>query len=345
MERPVAPLGSADRVLVVRLGAVGDVIRALPALHRLRLTFPGAHLAWVVEDLAAPLLERHPDLNEVIRLSRRDLRAAGRSPRRLARTVSDIGGRLRAGRYDVAVDLQSSLKSGILTVLSGARRRVGFAPGHCREMSFLFTSEWAGLSSPWLNRVDRNLEMAAHLGARTGPVEASLTETVSEGAAAAGILASLGLPPGAPILLAPGASRRQAFKRWPAAAWGRLGGLLAAAGRSPVIVWGPGEEELAEEVERGSRGGARRAPPTSLPVLAALLRRAALFIGADTGPMHLAWAVGCPVVALFGPTDPRLNAPYGAGHEVVPAPEGDLGRLVPEAVSAAALRSLAKAGR
>ncbi|HZN03941.1 MAG TPA: glycosyltransferase family 9 protein [Candidatus Polarisedimenticolia bacterium] len=345
MERPVAPLGRADRVLVVRLGAVGDVIRALPALHRLRLTFPGAHLAWVVEDLAAPLLERHPDLNEVIRLSRRDLRAAGRSPRRLARTVSDIGRRLRAGRYDVAVDLQSSLKSGILTVLSGARRRVGFAPGHCREMSFLFTNEWAELSSPCLNRVDRNLEMAAQLGAAEGPVSASLGETASEGAAAEGILASLSLSRGGPVLLCPGASRRQAFKRWPAAAWGRLGELLAAAGTSPIIVWGPGEEGLAEEIERTSRGGARRAPSTSLPLLAALLRRSALFIGADTGPMHLAWAVGCPVVALFGPTDPRLNAPYGDGHEVLAAPEGELRRLAPETVSAAALRMLARRPR
>ena len=340
MQRPVAKLRPADRVLVVRLGAVGDVIRALPAVHRLRRTYPQAHLAWIVEDLAAPLLEGHADLNEVIRLSRRDLRAAGRSPARLARTLSEVGGRLVAGRYDVVVDLQSSLKSGVVALLARAGRRVGFAPGHCREMSFLFTNEWAPLSSPWLNRVDRNLEIAAQLGAGEGPVSAALAETASEGAAAEGILASLGLAAGRPILLGPGASRRQAFKRWPAASWARLGALLAAAGRSPVIVWGPGEEGLAEEIERGSRGGARRAPATSLPVLAALLRRSALFLGADTGPMHLAWAVGCRVIALFGPTDPRLNAPYGPGHEVLAAPEGNLERLTPDAVAAAALRLL-----
>lgn len=342
MQRPVAPLRPADRVLVVRLGAVGDVIRALPALHRLRRAYPQAHFAWVVEDLAAPLLEGHADLDEVVRLSRRELRAAGRNPGTLMRTLSEIGGRLRAGRPDVVVDLQSSLKSGIVALLSGAPRRVGFAPGHCREMSFLFTNEWAPLSSPWLNRVDRNLEVAAQLGAGDGPVSAALGERPAEGSAAEGVLASLGLPRGRPILLAPGASRRQAFKRWPAGSWARLGALLADAGASPVIVWGPGEEGLAEEVERDSRGGARRAPPTSLPVLAALLRRSALFIGADTGPMHLSWAVGCPVLALFGPTDARLNAPYGPGHEVLVAPEGDLLRLDPRTVSAAALRMLAR---
>ena len=340
MQRPVSRLRPADRILVVRLGAVGDVIRALPALHRLRRTFPQAHLAWVVEDLAAPLLEGHADLDEVVRLSRRDLRDASRSPARLLGALARVGERLRAGRYDAAIDLQASLKSGLVTLLSGAPRRIGFAPGHCREMSFIFTNEWAGLSSPWLNRVDRNLEMAAHLGAGDGEVAAALAETAAEGSAADGILASLGLARGDAVILCPGASRRQAFKRWPAPAWGRLGALLAAAGRHPVVVWGPGEEGLAEEIQQRSRDAVRRAPPTSLPVLAALLRRSALFIGADTGPMHLSWAVGCKVVALFGPTDPRLNAPYGSGHEVVAAPEGELQRLSPETVAAAALRAL-----
>ena len=340
MDRPVAPLRPQDRVLVVRLGAVGDVIRALPAVHRIRLAFPQAHLAWVVEDLAAPLLEGHADLNEVIVLSRRELRAAGRHPARLAATAATIRERLRRGRYDVAVDLQSTLKSAIVAFLAGAPRRVGFAATHCREGSFLFTNEWGRPSSPHLNRVDRNLEMAALLGAAHGPVTAALGERPAEAAEAERILDRLGPSRGRPVILCPGASRRQAFKRWPATAWSRLARLLSGAGRSPLIVWGPGEESLSKEIERDSRGEARLAPPTSLPVLAALLRRSALFIGADTGPMHLAWAVGCPVVALFGPTDPRLNAPVGPGHEVLRAPEGDLGRLAPETVGAAALRVL-----
>jgi heptosyltransferase-1 len=345
MERPVAPLRPEDRVLVVRLGAVGDVIRALPAVHRMRLAFPRARLSWLVEDLAAPLLQGHPDLDEVIVLSRRDLREAARRPGRLAGLAGTLRERLRGGRYDVAVDLQGTLKSAIVSLLSGAPRRVGFAPPDCREMSFLFTREWARLSAPVLNRIDRNLEMAAALGAPDGPVEAALVESPADGAAADRILESLRPLLGAPIILCPGASRRQAFKRWPAAAWSRLARRLAAAGRSPVVVWGPGEEALAEEIERDGAGDARRAPPTSLPVLAALLRRSALFIGADTGPMHLAWAVGCPVVALFGPTDPRLNAPRGPGDEVLLAPDGELGRLDPEAVFNAALARLEKAVR
>jgi lipopolysaccharide heptosyltransferase I len=339
MERPVAPLGPRDRVLVVRLGAVGDVIRALPAVHRLRLTFPEARFTWIVEDLAAPLLEGHPDLDEVIVLSRRELRAAARRPARLLATASALRTRLARGRFDVSVDLQSTLKSAIVARLAGAPRRVGFSPTHAREGSFVFTREWARPSSPHLNRVDRNLEMAALLGAPDGPITAAFRERAEEAAEAERILGVL-RPRTTPVLFGPGASRRQAYKRWPAAGWSRLGRRLADAGQSPIVVWGPGEEELAEQIERDSGGGARRAPPTSLPVLAALLRRSALFIGADTGPMHLAWAVGCRVVALFGPTDPRLNAPIGPGHEVVLAPEGVLSRLSDEAVGAAAMRAL-----
>ncbi|HYV17653.1 MAG TPA: glycosyltransferase family 9 protein [Verrucomicrobiae bacterium] len=329
----------------MRLGAVGDVIRALPAVHRLRMAFPRARFAWIVEDLSAPLLQGHPDLDDVVVLSRRELREAGRHPARLLTLAKALRRRLAAERYDVAIDLQASLKSAVVAFLTGAQRRVSFGPTHAREGSFLFAGEWARPSSPYLNRVDRNLEMAALLGAPDGPVTAAFREQEDEAEEAGRILAGLGSTRGAPIVLCPGASRRQDYKRWPAAAWSRLAILLADAGRTPVVVWGPGEEDLAAGIERQSDGRARRAPPTSLPVLAALLRRSALFVGADTGPMHLAWAVGCPVVALFGPTDPRLNAPVGPGHLVLVAPDRELARLAPETVCAAALRVLEASGR
>src|SRR5262245_46243364 len=142
MERPVAPLRPGDRVLVVRLGAVGDVIRALPAVHRLRLAFPEARMSWVVDDLAAPMLEGPPDLDDVIVLSRRELRQSARRPARLLPIASSLRARLARGGFDVSVDLQSTLKSAIVARLSGAPRRVGFAPTHAREWSFFFTNEW-----------------------------------------------------------------------------------------------------------------------------------------------------------------------------------------------------------
>jgi ADP-heptose:LPS heptosyltransferase len=335
----LAPLDPGARLLIVRLGAIGDVLRLLPAVRRLRAFSPRLHLAWLVEDLAAPLLEEHPDIDERIVLSRAEIRGCGRSPRLLAGLLRSLRRRLLAGRYDVAIDFQANLKSGLLTRLSGAPRRIGPSPRHGREMSFLFVNEWVDLSSATLNRVDRNLEIVGALGAANGPVEPSLPERPEEGRAAVSLLAEAGFPAAPPVVLAPGTSARQAYKRWPVESWSRLARLLGAAGIRTLVVWGPGEEPLARQVAAGSEA-ARLAPPTGLRLMAAVLRRSALFVGADTGPMHLAWVVGCPVVALFGPTDPRINAPRGPGDRSIVAPDRAMPSLHPEQVAEEVLTRL-----
>jgi lipopolysaccharide heptosyltransferase I len=344
MLRSVTSLRPADRVLIVRLGAVGDVLRSLPALRQIRAAFPAAHLAWIVEDLSAPLLEGHPDLDQVVTLSRSEMGRAGRSLREMARLIGRLRRQLRAARYDVAVDLQSSFKSGVLTRLAGASRRVGFAPGFCREASFLFTTEWLPLSSPWLNRVERHLEMASALGSpRLHPAPPPLPERVEDGREADAILARALTPSEPPIVISPGVSRRQSFKTWPPVHYVRLATLIRRTmSLRPLIVWGPGEEDLAGSIVRGAGGDALLAPRTSLRVLAAMLRRSAAFVGADTGTMHLAWIVGCPVVALFGPTDPRLNAPWGDGHVVLRAASTRMQDLAPELVLEALRGALAR---
>lgn len=341
MARSFRPLLARDRLLVVRLGAVGDVLRALPAVHAIRRTFPGIHLGWIVEDLSFPLLEGHPDLDRILRFPRRELSALGR-PRLARGPLARLREEIRSQCFTVAIDLQSSFKSGILAWLSGAARRVGFSPGHCRELSFLFTNEWVRPSSRRLNRVERNLELAGAVGASTDEARLPIPERPEEARRATELLRSL-LPEGAPaVLVSPGASRRQAYKMWPGEHYARLAASLSRAdGVRPIVVWGPGEEGLARSVVAASGGGALLAPPTGLRLLAALSRRSSLFVGADTGPMHLAWAVGCPVVALFGPTDPRLNAPLGEGDVVLRAPGGRMAELDPEVVLDAVRRRLA----
>jgi lipopolysaccharide heptosyltransferase I len=343
MERPPATLSAADRVLLVRLGAVGDVLRALPAVRRVRVAFPGLSLSWIVEDLSRPLLEDHPDVDAVIPFPRREMRAIGRPATPLA-AVRALKRRLREGDFTACIDLQSSFKSGATTLLSGAPRRIGFAPGHCRELSFLFSNEWVPLSSPWLNRVDRNLEMAAALGACSGAADAVLPERPAEGRAATALLEDL-VPGGGPaVVFSPGVSRRQSWKAWPGGHYGRLARLLhRSRGIRPIVVWGPGEEELARTIARTAGPSVVLAPPTGLRLLAALLRRSTVFVGADTGPMHLAWVTGCRVVALFGPTDPRLNAPRGDGHRVLCSADGTMASLLPEAVHEIVVRTLASA--
>jgi lipopolysaccharide heptosyltransferase I len=343
MERLPRPIQSSDRILMVRLGAVGDVLRTLPAVHLLRQTFPALHISWIVEDLSRDLLIDHPDLNDVIRFPRSEFREAARRPWTLPGRLRDLGRTLRAHRFTVAIDAQGSFKSAAVAALSGAPRRIGFAPGLCREMSFLLTSEWVRLPVPWLNRVDRNLRLAEALGARGDEITMRLMERDEERREAEALLREVA-PEGTPVvILSPGTSRRQRYKMWPVASYARLGAALRRAfGALPLISWGPGEESLAADVARDSGGAAVVAPPVGLRLLASLLRRAALFIGADTGPMHLAWGVGCPVIAIFGPTDPRLNAPLGPV-DVVLCGAGSTASVSPDQVLSAARRILSTA--
>ena len=340
MERLPRPIEASDRVLMVRLGAVGDVLRTLPAVHLLRQSFPGLHISWIVEDLSRELLLDHPDLNDVIRFPRAEMRDSARRPWRLPGRLRELRETLRARRFTVAIDAQGSFKSATVAALSGAPRRVGFAPGLCREMSFLLTNEWVRLPVPWLNRVDRNLRLADALGARGDEVAMRLVEKAEEGRGAEQVLREVA-PGGAPVvILSPGTSQRQRHKMWPAASYARLAAILrGSAGAVPLISWGPGEERLAAGVARDSGGAAVVAPRTGLRLLASLLRRAALFVGADTGPMHLAWGVGCPVIAVFGPTDPRLNAPLGPC-DVVLRGAGGTESVTPDQVLVAARQIL-----
>ena len=345
MERVPRPLDESDRVLLIRLGAIGDVLRTLPALRQVRRTFPAIHLTWIVEDLSRDLLLDHPDIDEVIRFPRRELRQAAARPWRLGAGLAGLRRELRRRHFSVSIDAQGSFKSALVALLSGASRRIGFAPGHCREASFLLTNEWVRLPSPWLNRVEKNLKLVEALGATGDEVSIQLPERPEEGREAESILNRL-VPEGKPVvLLSPGTSRLQDYKRWPTGHYARLARLiLRSLDVVPLVVWGPGEEALAAAVVDRSGEEARMAPLVGLRLLAALLRRVAAFVGADTGPMHLAWCVGCPVVALFGPTDPRLNAPLGPDHVVLRG-ENSIVTITPEAVSAALGHLIARPSR
>jgi lipopolysaccharide heptosyltransferase I len=318
MERTVIRLSESDRLLVIRLGAVGDVLRTLPALHHIRSSFAPVHISWIVEDPSHEILEGHPEIDGVIRFPRREIAALAHSPHRLVSRIRALGRELRQERFTVALDFQGSFKSGLLALLSGAPVRLGFAPGHSREMSSLFTNRWMRPSSRWMNRVERNLLLSEAVGATGNEVTMILPEIQEDGGRAEAILRDVA-PAGEPvILLSPGTSRLQSYKRWPAERFARLAERLRdTTGAVPLVAWGPGEEDLAAGIVQASGGAAILAPPIRLRPLASLLRRCALFVGADTGPMHLAWGVGCPVVALFGPTDPRLNSPLGPDHVVL----------------------------
>ncbi|MBU6293442.1 MAG: glycosyltransferase family 9 protein [Planctomycetes bacterium] len=320
------PRTTPRRVLLVRLSAVGDVVNVLPSVGLVRAALPDAHLAFAVEDRAADLVRDHPLLDEAIVFPRRRWREALASgiPARIREAAAEASAYrrgLRDRRFDVSLDFQGNLKGAMHAWASRAPRRIGFAPGHDREMSWLFANERVVPPADRPHRVEKFASLAAALGASDGPLEFRLPESTEVRRRVDRALAEARVAPGF-VCLHPGTSGRGEAKRWPAARFGELAARLRAERDVAVLVTrGPGEEALAREVERASGGVARLAPATgSLLDLAEVLRRASLFVSGDTGPMHLAAACGTRCVALFGPKDPAVYRPWGSGHVVLRGP-------------------------
>ncbi len=322
-----APAALPSRVLLVRLSAVGDVINVLPSVGLLRAALPDAHLAFVVEDRAADLVRGHPLLDEAIVFPRRRWREmlAGGDPRRWREAASEVAAyrrELRARRFDASLDFQGNLKGAMHALASGAPRRIGFAAGHGREASHLFANELVVPPADRPHRVEKFASLVAPLGAASGPLVYRLPESATAHGRADRALATLEpghVPLRGYVCLHPGTSERGAGKRWAPSRFGALAReLYTRRGAKVLVTWGPGEEGLAREVVAASGGTARVAPATtSLLDLAEVLRRAAVFVSADTGPMHLAAACGTRCVALFGPKDPAVYRPWGTGHVVL----------------------------
>lgn len=290
------------RVLICRLSAIGDVVQTVPVACALRDRFPEAFIGWAVEGRAATLLEGHPAIDELIVLPRGWLKSPA--------TVWQLRRRLRGLRFDCAIDVQGLSKAAILGWLSGARRRIGFRPPLGRELSPWLNTE--NVETPAQHVVEQNLQLLAPLGISQPAVRFDLPERPEDGQAAARILGGLGLNGGF-ALINPGAGWPS--KLWPTERFAAVAAHLERRHTLPtLVVWaGPDEERMAREIAAGCPG-VRIAPNTSLCELAALARRGRIFVGSDTGPLHLAAAVGTRCVGLYGPWPASRHAPYGPGH-------------------------------
>ncbi len=335
---PLPDLDSLHRILIIRLGALGDVVRTLPALRAIRHRLPRAHISWLVEEGSRDLLEGHPDLDQLILLPRRELSRELRRPWLLHRGLGRLAGmarRLRDEHFDAVFDLHGLLKSGLLARASGAPVRFGFPRELGREGNHRFLTHPLPVSPGVLNRVERLLEMLRAAGieprpeAGAGifpPAEAkNSADNFLEQAVPAVHDGSRGL-----AIFAVGSSRQQSWKRWPVDHFAML--ALNLTSRLPlevVLVWGPGEQQMAEAVLEvaGPAPHIHLAPPLKLMELAALLERCRLFVGGDSGPMHLAAAMGAAVLGIFGPTDPELNRPLAPGGFRAVHPVRDYGSL------------------
>ena len=326
----------------MKLSSLGDVVHALPVAATLRAARPRARLAWIVERREAAVLREHPAIDEVIVADTRAWRRA-RRPAAARAALADLRAlrcRLRQWRFDIALDLQGLMKSGLITAACGAPLRVGFAAGWGREpLHALFVNRRVQPPPTARHVVEQYLALLAPLGIAERRVEFRLPTAPVVEARVEEWLAAAGLKPHRRlVVLNPGAGR--ADKRWPVEHFAVLARRLAhEADAHPLVTWGPGEEAAARSIVEGS-GTAVLAPPTDLDALLALLRRASVVVAADTGPLHMAAGVGTPCVGLFGPTVASRNGPYGEGHRALTSPDGTMAALTPERVLAAVSEAL-----
>jgi ADP-heptose:LPS heptosyltransferase len=292
--------------LLVRLSSIGDVVHTLPALAALGRA--GHSAGWIVEPAARPLLEGHPGLA-------RGLFAAPPARRFTLSATRLLLADLRRASFAVALDFQGLWKSAAWARLSGAGRVLGFARAFRREpASALLVSERVAQPAAARHVIDKNLSLLRALGIEAlGLREFPLPDLSAETLRVDEALRHLSL--GSFVVLNPGGGWES--KLWPAEAFAALARSLAQEGVRTLVTFGPGEEALADCIVAGSSGSARKAFATTLREYVALARRALLVVAADTGPLHLACAVGTPVVALFGPTDPERNGPFDSRDRVV----------------------------
>ncbi len=277
------------------------MIHGVPVLCALRAALPEAFLAWVVEGRAGDLLEGHPALDELIRVPRGWLKSPGE--------VWRLRRQMRQLKFDASIDLQCLTKSAIAARLSGAPRRIGKGGSDGRELSRWFHNELVDCGGSHV--IEHYLDLLKPLGIESPAVRFDLPEREVDARMAEDFLRVNGLAAGGFVLMNPGAGWPS--KIWPAERYGDLARRLAKKhGLTSVAVWGvPSERPLAEQIVAASGSHARLAPATSMTELAALCRRCALFVGSDTGPMHLAVAVGAPTISLHGPSRADWCGAYG----------------------------------
>ena len=310
------------RVLIVKVSALGDVVHALPAVRFLRRQRPHAHVTWVVEQRVAGVLEGQAVIDEVIPIDTYAWRAWLRRGRvsAVAAAVRAVRRRLRSPGFDLVLDLQGNIKSGGVAGLTRGARKVGLPRHLCREpQNTWLIEEQAEVRGHHV--VDQAGEVVAHaLGTEWQAPAGPVLEVAP--AAIATAAARLGTHPGPRVAFIHGASWWT--KQWSAASFAALGRSLAErAGAQIVLPWGDaGDRQRAEEIA-AALGPAAMVPGNgTLAQLAALLATCDLAIGGDTGPAHMAWAVGTPTVTLYGPNPSTRNGPRGDRHRVLQSPVG-----------------------
>jgi len=307
------------KVLIIKLSSIGDVIQTLPALYALRKGFEKKgvkaggdeplRIDWLVEEASSTVLSGNPLIDNVIIVRNRGWKTHFRENIKTARMLASV-------HYDMALDFQGLLKSGVWVWLSKGRRRIGFS--NARELSAVFLNEKAPPYDPDKHAVDRYLDLAVYAGGEGGEAVFPLYISGEEKNRAQAVLKGGGISDKTPFFVI--ASRaRWRTKQWNDGAFAEAAkAITEKTGMRAVLVGGLADRAGLDGLkERIGKMGVNLAGHTTLKELAALMKMSRFVLAVDSGPMHMASAVGVPVVALFGPTAPRRTGPYGGKHIII----------------------------
>jgi lipopolysaccharide heptosyltransferase I len=307
----------SQKFLILRLSAVGDVIRTLPAAKALKEHYPSSSITWVVEEPAQAFLKSQPVVDEVILFPRKrwthgikSLRKIGGTVREMRRFVAD----LRMRKFDVALDFHGILKSGLLSFLSGAPKRIGFDRRSTKEGNFFFSNVKVKLPREKISRFGRNLSLLKGMGLEVKELNCGLHIPPEDREYVASFFKASSESFRRPLIaIHPGTSAKALFKRWLPGQYAQLADRLARELKATIFfTWGPGELEWVEGIRKEMKELSFLGPKTeSLTQLGEVYRYCDLYIGGDTGPMHIASLMGIPAVVIYGPTDPVENEPMG----------------------------------
>jgi len=289
------------RILIIRLSGVGDIIHTLPLLVCLRENYPRAWIAWVVKKKFAPLLSGHRCLDEIILFDREKWWQGN----------AGLFRQLRSEKFDLVIDPQVQFRSGLLAKLTGAKTKVGFDWKHSREGNWFFLNSRVTPKQENQHVVEKNLDLIRSLGIECKQTEFLIPIQEREKSFAQRFLEEknirkddflIGINPGASIIC----------KTWLTERYAAVADAIIQKYKAKVLLfWGPGEEDLVEKIASLMKNKPIIAPPTDLKQLGALALKCRLFISPDSGPLHLAAALGVPAIGLYGHTDPIKWGPYG----------------------------------
>ncbi len=309
------------KILIIRLSAIGDVVDVLPALRCLRSNFPESRISWLVEDRASEVLSGHPDIDDVIVFPRKKWRREILKANRAYSTLSNILSfykKLRGECYDLVLDFQGNLKSGIMDMITGAENRIGFGKGFCKEFNYLFTRYKVYPQIKREHRIDKNLSLLKELDIETKFQIPELPVSISDQKYISNFIGENNLNSVPLIVVNPCTSEYGSYKRWSTLNYARLADMILEKYDVKVIfTWGPNELDIVNEIVTYMEQDAIVSKKTTIKQLIELIRCADLYIGGDTGPLHIASTLCIPTVAIFGPKDPILYGPYNENAAII----------------------------